>query len=63
MTARASRAAILRVHLAVQAIGKSFVPVAPIVAPFALDAWHLDALVLVVVTARTVQGMAHARSG
>jgi hypothetical protein len=28
-----------------------------------LDAWHLVALVLVVVTARTVQGMARVRSG
>ena len=31
--------------------------------PSALGAWHLGALVLVVVTARTVQGMARARSG
>jgi hypothetical protein len=47
----------------VQTIGKSFVPVAPTWLPFAFDAWHLGALVLVVVTARTVQGMARARSG
>jgi hypothetical protein len=28
--------------------------------PFALGAWHLGALALVIVTARTVQGMARA---
>jgi hypothetical protein len=47
----------------VQRTGKLFVPVAPSVAPIALDAWHFGALVPVVVTTRTVQGMARARSG